>query len=96
MFSQKDDDDKTPVIPTPTENIPRPVVKKEEPVPEVKKKHNTDLFNAHNFDIKIDLEVPMTSKYNGLFVRFFDESISVLSKVFNGNLFRLLQIIQST
>ncbi|XP_014206149.1 RNA polymerase-associated protein RTF1 homolog [Copidosoma floridanum] len=61
MFSQKEDDEprKAPIFPV--EVIQKPVMKKEEPAPEMKKKQNTDLFNAHNFDITIDLGVPTAS-----------------------------------
>jgi hypothetical protein len=64
MFSQKDESEQelVPIIHSFTENVPKPIVKEKESTPEVKKKHNTDLFNAHNFDIMIDLEVPITSK----------------------------------
>ena len=63
MFSKQDVEEE---VPAPTvaviETIQKPVVKEKEVVPEVKKKQNTDLFNAHNFDITIDLEVPSSSK----------------------------------
>lgn len=65
MFSQKEDDsskDDIDKASLPTEHILKPTIIEKESVPESKKKQNTDLFNAHNFDITIDLEVPMTSK----------------------------------
>ncbi|KAJ8680449.1 hypothetical protein QAD02_016236 [Eretmocerus hayati] len=63
MFSKQDDKDakkEIVVAPIPT-STPKPVPKEKEPTPEVKKKNTTDLFNAHNFDIMIDLEVPLTN-----------------------------------
>lgn len=64
MFSQKDDSEQQEPAPTlnVVETVQKPVVKEKDPAPEVKKKQNTDLFNAHNFDIMIDLEVPIASK----------------------------------
>ncbi|OXU27587.1 hypothetical protein TSAR_000181 [Trichomalopsis sarcophagae] len=63
MFSQKDDNEQQEPAPTlkVIETVQKPVVKEKEPTPEVKKKQNTDLFNAHNFDIMIDLEVPIAN-----------------------------------
>ncbi|XP_011502921.1 PREDICTED: RNA polymerase-associated protein Rtf1 [Ceratosolen solmsi marchali] len=63
MFSQKEESEQEldSIIHSSTENFPKPVVKEKDSVPEVKKKHNTDLFNAHNFDIMIDLEVPIAN-----------------------------------
>lgn len=74
MFSERKDpalkdekDSATAVVPV--ENAPKVVAKEKESPPEIKKKQNTDLFNAHNFDIMIDLEVPVSSrliiKFNG-------------------------------
>ncbi|XP_031779132.1 RNA polymerase-associated protein Rtf1 [Nasonia vitripennis] len=63
MFSQKDDNEQQEPAPTikVIETVQKPVLKEKEPIPEVKKKQNTDLFNAHNFDIMIDLEVPIAN-----------------------------------
>uniref|UniRef100_A0ABD2WN22 Plus3 domain-containing protein n=1 Tax=Trichogramma kaykai TaxID=54128 RepID=A0ABD2WN22_9HYME len=62
MFSQKEE----PVKNDPAKNVetepetPKVVEKEKEAVTEQKVNANTDLFDAHNFDIKIDLEVPLT------------------------------------
>lgn len=63
MVNRNDEDSKpVPENPIPVfETVHKPATKEKE-VPEVKKKQNTDLFNAHNFDITIDLEVPHTRK----------------------------------
>ena len=64
MFSQKEEQEPEPaLVQSAVDNTPKPVVKEKESPPETKKKQSTDLFNAHNFDIMIDLEVPITSKF---------------------------------
>lgn len=59
----KNEEEQEKAVPIPTESIQKPIVKEKEPTVEIKKKSSTDLFNAHNFDITIDLEVPITSKF---------------------------------
>lgn len=67
MFSERKDSSlketkDSSALPVTIENAPKVAAKEKDSPPEIKKKQNTDLFNAHNFDIMIDLEVPVTSK----------------------------------
>ena len=64
MFSQKEKQEPEPtLVQTAVGNTPISVVEEKESPPETKKKQCTDLFDAHNFDIMIDLKVPITSKF---------------------------------
>lgn len=77
MVYKPDDGENPEIIPEVATHSVRPIEKistsnEKENSQKVPKKQSTeDLFNAHNFDITIDLEVPIPSKYITIEVFFF-------------------------